>query len=190
MKISRHGKSEPIDEQIYLKIRKALLSPHHRLFLDLAYYTGERWGAIIQLRVEDIYLNPLKRIPHSEITYRAKTRKDNKTRQVPIAQKLQRCLESYQPPASGWLFPSPKNSNKPLTLRTVDYMLRRALEKTGLQGQGYSGHGTRRNFITCLHDGGIKIGVIQSLTGHENMANVALYINVTEKQRVSAIALL
>jgi len=53
-KISRHGQAEIISHSEYLKIRRELVG-WHQLFWDVAYYTGERWGAIVAWRVEDLY---------------------------------------------------------------------------------------------------------------------------------------
>ncbi|HEY9703500.1 MAG TPA: hypothetical protein V6C58_13705 [Allocoleopsis sp.] len=64
----------------------------HRLFFDIAYYTGEGRGAITQLKVSDVYSDGL---PLDEITFSAPTRKDKVTRQVPGHPVLKLILKSY-----------------------------------------------------------------------------------------------
>lgn len=188
-KLHRHGQATPINEFAYHKIRKNTLQENHKLLLDIAYYTGERWGAILQLQVGDIYADPSKRSLLNQITFRASTRKGGKdTRQVPIAPDLAIKLKAIAPPVSGWLFPGEKMGDH-LTLRAADRMLRRALERAGLADQGYSTHSFRRGFITDLHNRGLSVKVIQSLTGHKSLQVLSRYIEISEQQRAAAIAL-
>jgi integrase/recombinase XerD len=42
-------------------------------------------------------------------------------------------------------------SDKPITIRWADMILRQAVEKAGLAAKGISTHSTRRSFITKLH---------------------------------------
>ena len=190
MKIDGHGQSEPINEFSYKRIRKCFRRSDHQLIFDLAYYTGERWGAILKLRVCDIYRDVARRQLHECVTYRASTRKDGETRQVPIHPQLRLHLKTYEPPQVGYLFPSPEIPTQALGFRAADRALRRALERAGLDKSGYSTHSTRRGFITQLHDKGLSVKVIQSLTGHKSLAVLSRYIEVSEQQRQSAIALL
>lgn len=190
MKIRGHGQSEPMNEIVYRRIRKQLLRPAHQLLLDIAYYTGERWGAILQLQVEDVYKDVRRKIPHTHVTYRANTRKDRATRQVIMHQHLKSYLKAYDPPESGWLFPSPTIFGNHLGLRAADNLFRRALVRAGLDNQGYSTHSTRRGFITQLHNRGVGVRTIQGLTGHKNLAVLSRYIEVSDKQLENAIALL
>ncbi|GAB4209661.1 MAG: site-specific integrase [Coleofasciculaceae cyanobacterium] len=189
MKVNRHGQSEPINEQVYRKISKYLLQLNHKLIFDIAYYTGERWGAILQLQVSDVYRNANRRQLHDQITFRANTRKDGTTRQVPINPDLKLRLQAYIPPDIGYLFPSPTQLGKPLSFRAASRALERALERAGLKELGYSTHSTRRGFITDLHNKGVAIRVIQSITGHKSLSVLSRYIEVSEQQRYSAIAI-
>jgi integrase/recombinase XerD len=65
MKLDRHGKAEPMKFDEYRKIRNGFKSESHKLILDIGYYTGERWGAILRLRVEDVYSDPIARTIHT-----------------------------------------------------------------------------------------------------------------------------
>jgi len=192
MKLERHGQAEPILELAYLKIRDAFLEESHKAILDVAYHTGERWGAILQLQVADVYVVPMpsNNTLQTNITFRASTRKDRSTRQVPIHPGLQRRLQAYAPPADGWLFPSSINDGGHLTLRAADRALRRALQRAKLENQGYSSHSTRRGFITSLHNKGVPIRVIQKLTGHKSLSVLSQYVDVSEDQCRAALGLL
>lgn len=187
MKVARHGKATPLEFRDYLKLRSALISRSHRLILDIAYYTGERWGAILRLQVADVYKDPIARIPHADITFRKQTRKDNATRQCPIAKSLEERLRIYQPPKSGYLFTSIVKVESHLSDRAADFALRRAIARAGMDGLGYSTHSTRRGLINRMHGAGTSIKVIQSITGHKSLSVLAGYIDVSDTQRRNAI---
>jgi integrase/recombinase XerD len=187
MKIDRHGQATPLDFHGYKKIRAGFLLESHRSILDIAYYTGERWGAILQLQVSDVYQRPLSREIHKDITFRADTRKDKTTRACPVASDLGLRLQAYQPPLAGYLFPSPNIAGKYLSSRSADAALRRAIERAGMTGLGYSTHSTRRGFITRLSNAGIAIRVIQKITGHRSLSVLAAYIEVSDAQLRSAV---
>lgn len=184
MKIDRHGQAEIMSREIYSKIRSNFIEPHHQLFFDIAFYTGERWGAICQLQVTDAYTERGK--PRNSIIYRKATRKDNTTRELPIGEALRLRLGQYDLPNSAWLFPGDKPRSH-ITVRAMDAAYRRALDRAGLSGLGYSTHSTRRTFITALDRAGISLSVIQSLTGHKSLACLRRYIEVSDEQKIKAI---
>jgi integrase/recombinase XerD len=187
MKIDRHGKATPLKFDEYRKLREGFLENAHRLILDIGYYTGERWGAILRLHVEDVYADPLIRKIHPDITFRKETRKDNTTRQCPIASALAIRLQIYQPPTTGYLFTSPYKADNHLSDRAADAAFRRAIDRVGFNGLGYSTHSTRRGLINRLHDAGTSIKVIQSITGHKSLSVLSGYIDVSDAQRRNAI---
>lgn len=190
MKVDRNGQSEIVDDIAYRAIRECFLTESHQLFFDIAHYTGERPGAILQLGVYDVYSNPNGRVPRSTIVFRALTRKDETTREVPCSEALTLKLRAYRPPTSGWLFPSLIKKGDHLTLRAIDRALRRALYKAGLAKAGYSLYGTRRGFLTGLMNRGVSLRVIQSLSGHKSLEVLSRYLEVTEEQRRSAVELI
>jgi integrase/recombinase XerD len=75
-------------------------------------------------------------------------------------------------------------------LRALDAELRKAIDRAGLAGLGYSTHSTRRGFITSLHRNGVNIRVIQDITGHKNLNVLSGYIDVTDEQKRAALATL
>ena len=188
MKVNNHGKATPIDLNGYTRIRAQFSRPYHALLWDVAYYTGERWGAISQLAVFDVYGTD-GRVRNS-ITFKKNTRKDKITREVPVSAALALRLKNYDPPRSVWLFPSPADPHKHISFRALDAELRRAIERAGLSGLGYSTHSTRRGFITSLHQNGVSIRVIQSITGHKSLNVLSGYVDVTDGQRRAALATL
>lgn len=192
MKIQRHGQAAIISDGDYAKIRKRL-SPKYQLLLDIARYTGERWGAIIQLRVEDVF--NAKGEPKEWITFRAATRKAStkgkrKTRQVPLHPQLKELLQKHPLPQGAWLFPSERIEGQHIILRAADAAFRKAVEIAGLNHKGYSTHSTRRTFITRLWEKGVDIHTIQLTTGHHDIKMVANYIQADPERIRSAISVL
>lgn len=193
MKNNRHGQSAIISDVDYAKIRKQIVDRRYRLLFDLARYTGERWGALIQLRAEDVFDCGEVR---SQITFRARTRKaspDGKrhTRQVPVHPQLFEILAGYQPPNAGWLFRAPGMSRDcPISLRAADLMFRAAVDRAGLSHKGYSTHSTRRTFVTRLYEKGVDIHTVQKLTGHHDLKSLIRYVEINSDRLASAIAVL
>lgn len=194
-KNNRSGKAEILSVADYEKIFRILIAKHHKLLWLIAEYSGERWGAIRQLKVSDVYADPVQKILKPAITFRAATRKKSpsgmvETRQIPIHPRLAQALEAYEPPLTGWLFPSPSDSTKPITLKACDLFLRSALVKLHWQNRGISLHSTRRSFITTLHEKGCDIRTIQAITGHKDLKALSGYVEIRGDRLRNAIALL
>jgi integrase/recombinase XerD len=193
MKNNRNGQAAILTDAEYSKIRKQIKSRKYKLLLDLAWYTGERWGALVQLRVEDCY--NADGTPATEITFRASTRKaspDGKrhTRQVPVHAVLAESLSGYKPESNCiWLFPN-REGNEPITLRWADAILRAAISKAGLEAKGISTHSTRRTFITKLHRNGTDVYTIQKITGHRDLKALGGYVEIDADRVKGAIATL
>ena len=195
MKNNRHGQAAIISDSDYAKIRKQITSRRNRLLLDIARYSGERWGALIQLQVEDVFDDDGQ--PRSWLTIRASTRKaspDGKrtTRQLPTHPQLKEILEGYNRTDAGskWLFESPIKPGQHITLRAADFAFRAAVDLAGLSHKGYSTHSTRRTFITRLHERGVDIHTIQRITGHSDLKSLIRYIDIDPDRISKALAVL
>lgn len=193
MKIDRNGQSAILTESDYSKIRKQIKCQKYKILLDLAWYTGERWGALVKLQIEDVY--NLDSTPRNYITFRARTRKASpdgkrKTRQVPVHTVLAQSLSTYHPGInSAYLF-ADRTGDKPITLRWADMILRTAVDKAGLTAKGISTHSTRRTFITTLAKRGVSLATIKKATGHTDLKVLSLYIEVSDDDVKNAIATL
>lgn len=192
-KVNGHGQASILLDTDLQKIRRHL-DKKYRLLLDIAKYTGERWGAILQLRVLDVYDEQGK--PRDQITFRAGTRKADPngkrtTRQVPVHSILEEALLAYPLTLDQeFLFPSPMKSKmgKPITLRAADGILRNAIEKAGLGSKGFSTHSTRRTLITRLWKNGVDLYTIQQVTGHSDLKTLTRYIENDPERTQKAIA--
>ena len=190
MKNNRSGQATTFTALEYLNIRKQYSSYKHKLLLDIGWYTGERWGAIIQLLVADVYTSQGKAKDY--ITFRAATRKatpDGKrtTRQVPVNSNLKDILNQYPvSPNSLWLFPGRNEANH-IHFRTCEYIFKKAVANAGLGNKGISTHSTRRSLITYLNEKGIGIKTIQKITGHQDIRSLIRYIDISEDKIKGAL---
>lgn len=190
MKNNRNGQSAVLTDADYSKIRKQIKSKKYKLLLDIAWYTGERWGAIVKLQVSDVY-NP-DGSPREFINFQARTRKatpdgKRKTRQVPVHTVLSDALSTHQPGEFIWLFPD-RTGESPISLRWADMILRHAVDQAGLSAKGISTHSTRRTFITKLAKRGVSLATIKKATGHTDLKVLSRYIEVTDDDVKEAIA--
>jgi integrase/recombinase XerD len=180
MKNNRFGQAAILSDRDFLKIRNNIKLYKYKLLLDLAWYTGERWGALVQLKVSDVYDQHGK--PLENITFRKNTRKKRTdgsadTRQVPIHPNLLESLKNYKPDSDQWMFPG-TGTREHLCLRRAHSILSHAVEKAGLKAKGISTHSTRRTFITKLHNNGCSVATIKRITGHKDYKSLDSYIEV------------
>ena len=200
MKNDREGQAAILTYAECSKIRTQIKSRKYKSLFDLACYTGERWGALVQLRVTDAYNDD--GTPREYINFRARTRKakpnskrssqepKRKNRQVPVHPVLREILLTYKPDSTSlWLFPA-REGDKPITLRWADAILRAAVDKAGLSAKGISTHSTRRSFITNLANKGINLAMIKKITGHSDLKVLSAYIEVSDDDMKNAIATL
>ncbi|MCC5626464.1 site-specific integrase [Nostoc sp. CHAB 5715] len=190
MKNNRNGQAAILSNMEYSKIRNQIKSQKYKLLLDLAWYTGERWGALVKLQVEDVY-NP-DSSPREYINFRARSRKatpdgKRKTRQVPVHPILAESLLSYKIDTDlPWLFPN-RAGDKPITSRWADAILRKAVDRAGLVVKGISTHSTRRTFITKLHRNGTDLYTIKQITGHQDFKSLERYVEIDSDRVKGAI---
>ena len=189
MKNNRKGQAAIWDRSTIKKMRSRFTSPAQRLIFEISLFTGERIGAIVQLKVSDVYDKSGKVL--NEITFAATTRKSTKhgqalTRQVPIHPDLLLFLSQYNPPYSGYLFPSRSKAGH-IKRRAVDKCWRKILTEEGISG--FSTHSSRRWVINELRRSSIPVVTIGEVLGM-NIATVRHYLDNDPDAVKNAIALL
>ena len=160
-KVNRKGKAAIWTANAIRLMRQKLNASHQRLIFEISLWTGERMGAIVQLRVEDCYDE--RGNVRNFITFGGDTRKSSKhgaaaTRQIAIHDVLKVALKNYTPPRSGYLFPSESAASGHITARAVDNYWRKILVRHGYFG--FSTHSSRRWVINQLFRQGTRIKVI------------------------------
>lgn len=179
-KNNRFGQAEILTDSELDRIFRNLRSRDHKLFFIIARLTGERLGAIARLKVSDVY--DAQGNPLNFVTFPANIRKaapdgSRATRQIFTFPRLADSLAAYRPKDNRmWLFPSDRKDGFPITWSAADKWLRAAVQRTGLENRGISGHSLRRSFITKLYDGGMDLHCIQEVTGHKSISVLQKYI--------------
>jgi integrase/recombinase XerD len=155
----------------------AELSPKMRSLFSICYYTGCRVSEARQLQAEDVVGDTL--------VFRKATTKTKRTRSVPLHPKLKGVLGEAGLPITGYLFPG-RSGQGPITRQACDLALRQACDRLGLRG--YSTHSNRRTWATRLDQAGVRLKAIQDLGGWSSMAALQRYLEVSEEEKVRAIA--
>lgn len=150
VKLNRTGQAKCWDDYTIKKLRFSLDSQMQRLIFEISLWTGERMGTIVQLKVSNVYDQNGNVLQY--LIYDGKTRKGSrwgtaKTRHVLIHPELKQFLHSYNPPESGYLFPSSGKLGH-ITRRGVDDYWRRRFKNMGFTG--FSTHSSRRWVINQL----------------------------------------
>lgn len=189
MKNNRKGQAALWTSPLIKQMRSRLKSPQQRLIFEISLYTGERMGAITQLKVADIYDQNDKVL--GTITFAGSIRKSTKhgiaaTRQVAVHPDLAFHLNNYQHPRDGYLFPSTSNSGH-ISYNAVDNYWRRIFADLGISG--YSTHSSRRWVINQLRKSGIAVVTIAETMGM-NLNTVRHYLDNDPADCARAISVL
>jgi integrase/recombinase XerD len=188
-KNNRKGQAAIWTPQVIKQMRHHLKSPQQRLIFEISLYTGERMGAITQLRVEDIYNQNGKIL--GTITFAGSSRKSSKhgvaaTRQVAVHPDLAYHLEHFDNPIDGWLFPTGSVSGH-ISSTAVDKYWRNIFSLLGISG--YSTHSSRRWVINTMRKAGVAIVTIAEAMGM-NINTVRHYLDHDPADCARAIATL
>lgn len=188
-KVNRHGKAKIWSKPVIKLLRSQIKSLAQRLIFEISLYTGERMGAIVQLRKSDVY-DGLGKV-RDTITFESASRKSSKhglasSRQIYIHPALRVHLENFTTKInSNYLFPSPRDTTKHITARAVDDYWRRILTTHGYYG--YSTHSSRRWVINQLRRAGTEISIIAE-TMAIDIATVRKYLDEDPVACKNAIA--
>lgn len=128
---------------------------YHSRISEIVVGTGRRISAVCNLRAED--LDRSKEAPWGGINWPADTDKMGKAWRCPISATVREALEDAlrKRPAvgPGWLFPSPKDREKPVRYDQVNRWLREAEGKANLEPQdGTLWHAYRRLWASARKD--------------------------------------
>jgi integrase/recombinase XerD len=118
------------------------------------------------------------------IIRKANTKGKLATRTLPIIDDLRLLLTHYQPkPRQPFLFPGRFGGY--LDPDSADKALRKAMKRVGLIG--VSSHSFRRTALTQMSNNGTPLRVIQEVSGHRNLEQLQVYIEVRDEQVLGAV---
>ena len=143
---------------------------------NLLYYTGERSGCIIQLQWNDIHFN------EKVIKFRSDTRKGGSSREAidihPILlQVLGNEYKKHVGLETDYLFYA-LHPFQHINRNTLDKKFRFLLEKSGLDGKGFSLHSFRRTFVTRIYAVNKDVKECMAITGHKSVSAFMRYVEV------------
>lgn len=162
---------EQIERLLVVGCRQA----KHRAFLATVYAAGLRLNEACHLRVADI--------DSARMQIRVVQGKGRKDRYTLLSPKLLAELRGYwqlERPLH-WLFPSPRDPQRPLCDGTAQHFYYAAVARAGLPRKGGI-HGLRHSFATHLLEAGVEITVLQRLLGHNHLVTTAGYLHVRQER--------
>lgn len=182
------GQVKVLDAKQWAKLEKYGKSVLHQTIWALLRFTACRCQEARLLTVDNVYSDPGKGIVKDTVFFPKHIRKGKKRSvTVPVTDKLRHYLEKYQNPLEGYLFPSPRNPDKPLSYEAVYKYLKNAVNEAGLGHEKIATHSGRRSLITHLHQSGVSLETIRQITGHMTLQNLQPYIEVDSNQIATAI---
>ncbi len=146
----------------------------HRMMLMTAYSGGFRASEVLHLKV--------KHIKSKRMFILIEDGKGGKDRYTLLSERLLAELrvyyKKYNPET--FLFPAPKNKDKPLCYETFRSIFENARKKAGIRKDS-SLHCLRHSFATHLLEAGYDIRKIQVLLGHRSLSTTMIYLHVSRK---------
>ena len=78
--------------------------------------------------------------------------------------------------------------NNRISVKTVQYLVKKYLELSGFGGMGYSTHKLRHTAATLMYQhGGVDIRILKEILGHENLGTTEIYTHISNSQVKDAI---
>ena len=87
------------------------------------------------------------------------------------------------------LFLSGRGRNDPLSVKTVQWMVKKYLDAAGLSNRGYSVHKLRHTAATLMYQSGnVDVRTLKDILGHEQLNTTQIYTHVSNKNIEDAMA--
>jgi integrase/recombinase XerD len=186
MKINRHDQAKVLTpDEIAQLFTIGLTHERDRALFGICLYTACRINEACSLFTADVF--GARGEVRERITFRRDSTKGKQaTRSIPVSGDLGELLAGYQS-SKTYLFPG-RHGRGHLNPRSADAILREAYGRLDIEGA--STHSFRRTAITQMHNAGVPIKHIQEISGHKTLAALQRYVEVTERDKVAAIAAL
>ena len=193
----------PMEELESPKLKKALpkylsLEESIQLLESIDGRDKERDYAIITLFLNcGLRLSELCSLNYSDIKTDGTmtvTGKGNKERTIYLNEMCVNAVKEYMKvrPVDGVkdkhaLFLSNRKSR--ISPKTVQHIVEKFIEKSGLGDRGYSTHKLRHTAATLMYQkGGVDVLVIKDILGHENLATTEIYTHIVDEQLKDAVS--
>jgi len=180
MKVDGHGQAKILTSQEIVDLFAAMDSPRDRALFGIMLYCGCRVSEAVALGVADVQ--------NGHVTFRkASTKGKVATRQIEIHPNLVAMLAAHDNGGKAALFPG-RHGRGRLTRAAADSILGAACDRAGIEG--VSTHSFRRTALTKMSNANIPLRVIQEISGHQSLASLQRYLEVTPQQVSNAVAAL
>ena len=189
MKNNRFGQAKVLDTFELDLILKYLVTKEQKVLAQTLRNTGARVGEVVQLRWRDIGTDSIL-FPATIV------KRKLKSRELFISESFHKYLmdwSSYwtiykgrKPTPEDYVFYGRKEGSH-ITTRSFQLALQKASLKAKITG--VSSHSYRRTQLTQLHRKQVPLNVIKSLSGHQSLNTLSLYLQVDDDEKKKASAL-
>ena len=189
MKNNRFGQAKVLDTNELDLITDYLKTLNQQFVAKTLRNTGARIGEVVQLRWRDI--------GEDQILFPATiTKRKLKSREVFISLPFRNDLKQWKqywtiykgrkPTPEDYVFYGRKEGSH-LSTRAFMLALDKALERAKIIGA--SSHSFRRTQLTQLHRKQVPLNIIKSISGHQSLNTLSLYLQVDDDDKRKASAL-
>jgi len=189
MKNNRFGQAKVLDTSELDLLLKYLVTREQKVLAQTLRNTGARVGEVVQLRWRDI--------GKEQILFPATiTKRKLKSREIFISTSFYKWIKDFKldwqiykgrkPNPEDYVFYGRKEGSH-ITTRAFMLALDKALERAKIIGG--SSHSFRRTQLTQLHRKQVPLNVIKSISGHQSLNTLSLYLQVDDEEKKKASAL-
>ena len=173
LKLDKKGARQALTVEELERLRDACKTYREKALVEFLVSTGCRISEITPLRAADLNL--------ADRSVQV-TGKGDKDRIVYFSVRSRLMLQEYMVQRKGGdgLFVSSKSPYGPLKQRAIQRIVHNLSERAGLASKVHP-HLLRHTFATHALNGGMELGVIQRLLGHENIATTQIYAELNEE---------
>ena len=186
MKNNHFGQAKVLDTSELDLVIKYLKTRNQKVVASTLRNTGARVGEVVQLRWRDI--------GREQILFPANiTKRKLKSREIFISDSFHKQLMDWsrywtiykgrKPLPEDFVFYGRKEGTHQTTRSFMD-ALDKATERAKLSG--VSSHSFRRTQLTQLHRKNVPLNVIKSLSGHQSLSTLSLYLQVDDREKREA----
>jgi len=183
MKNNRFGQAKVLDTPELNLLIKYLKTESQKVVAATLRNTGARVGEVVQLKWRDIGKEQIL-FPASIV------KRKLKSRELFISERFHKLLMDWkvdwtiykgrQPTPEDYVFYGRKEGSH-LTTRAFMDALDKASERAKISG--VSSHSFRRTQLTQLHRKQVPLNVIKSISGHQSLNTLSLYLQVDDDEK-------